>query len=246
MIGFSTSPRFVEHDTGPHHPERPDRIRAIFAAVREAGMIGAPNPFNDLSMRFGIAPSGFSIRELEPSLADPKWLTLVHTPQHMDRIRHVCEIGGGVLDLGDTPVGPSSYEIALLSLGSCDALRRCGDRRRGNACLLRRPPAGASCRARSRHGILPLQQLADRRDATHRNITASARSPSSISTCITATARRRRLESDPNVLFISLHQHPRTCYPGTGYEWEIGTGAGAGLRSTSRSIRALTMTITWP
>src|SRR5262249_22933263 len=36
-------------------------------------------------------------------------------------------------------------------------------------------------------------------------------------------------ESDPSVLFISLHQHPRTCYPGTGYEWETGTGAGEGF-----------------
>jgi acetoin utilization deacetylase AcuC-like enzyme len=36
-------------------------------------------------------------------------------------------------------------------------------------------------------------------------------------------------EDDPSVLFISLHQHPRTCYPGTGHEWETGTGAGEGF-----------------
>ena len=35
-------------------------------------------------------------------------------------------------------------------------------------------------------------------------------------------------ESDPSVLFISLHQHPRTCYPGTGFDWETGQGAGEG------------------
>jgi acetoin utilization deacetylase AcuC-like enzyme len=33
---------------------------------------------------------------------------------------------------------------------------------------------------------------------------------------------------DPSVLFISLHQHPRTCYPGSGHDWETGTGTGAG------------------
>jgi acetoin utilization deacetylase AcuC-like enzyme len=37
------------------------------------------------------------------------------------------------------------------------------------------------------------------------------------------------LESDPTTLFISLHQHPRTCYPGSGYEYETGTGAGQGF-----------------
>ena len=37
------------------------------------------------------------------------------------------------------------------------------------------------------------------------------------------------LEDDPGTLFISLHQHPRTCYPGTGYDHETGTGPGEGL-----------------
>jgi acetoin utilization deacetylase AcuC-like enzyme len=36
-------------------------------------------------------------------------------------------------------------------------------------------------------------------------------------------------ESDPSVLFISLHQDPRTCYPGTGYAAEMGTGPGSGF-----------------
>jgi len=31
---------------------------------------------------------------------------------------------------------------------------------------------------------------------------------------------------DPNVLYISLHQDPRTIYPGTGFVWQIGEGAG--------------------
>src|SRR5205823_5745997 len=36
-------------------------------------------------------------------------------------------------------------------------------------------------------------------------------------------------EDDPSVLFISLHQDPRTLYPGSGYEYERGTGAGEGF-----------------
>jgi len=34
--------------------------------------------------------------------------------------------------------------------------------------------------------------------------------------------------SDPGVLFIDLHQDPRTLYPGTGFADEIGEGAGKG------------------
>jgi acetoin utilization protein AcuC len=33
---------------------------------------------------------------------------------------------------------------------------------------------------------------------------------------------------DPTVLYISLHQDPKTIYPGTGFEWQIGEGEGEG------------------
>ena len=33
---------------------------------------------------------------------------------------------------------------------------------------------------------------------------------------------------DPTVLYISLHQDPRTIYPGTGFAWQIGEGTGEG------------------
>jgi acetoin utilization deacetylase AcuC-like enzyme len=36
-------------------------------------------------------------------------------------------------------------------------------------------------------------------------------------------------ESEADVLFVSLHQHPKTSYPGTGFEWETGMGAGDGF-----------------
>jgi acetoin utilization deacetylase AcuC-like enzyme len=228
MIGFSTHPRFVDHLTGPHHPERPDRIRAIFTAVREAGLVDSPNPFTDFKLSLGIKPAGFQVRELAPQPADPKWLTLVHTPQHVARVRHVCEIGGGVLDLGDTPVGPESYDIALLSLGSAlgcvDAVIR-GDVTRAFSAA--RPPghhaepdramgfclfsnmAIAARYAQQHHGAGKIA-IVDF-DVHHGNGTQAA------------------FESDPSVLFISLHQHPRTCYPGTGNEWEIGTGPGRGF-----------------
>jgi acetoin utilization protein AcuC len=34
---------------------------------------------------------------------------------------------------------------------------------------------------------------------------------------------------DPTVLYISLHQDPRTIYPGTGFVWQIGEGDGEGF-----------------
>jgi acetoin utilization protein AcuC len=34
---------------------------------------------------------------------------------------------------------------------------------------------------------------------------------------------------DPSVLYISLHQDPRTVYPGTGFVWQVGEGDGEGF-----------------
>jgi acetoin utilization deacetylase AcuC-like enzyme len=227
MVGFCTSPRFVEHDTGPHHPERPDRIRAIFQAVRESGMVTSANPLEPVLAGFGIPRRAPQLVELEPTRADESLLTLVHSPQHVSRVRHVCDVGGGVLDLGDTPVGPESYEVGLLSLGS--ALRACDAVMKGEvtrAFSAARPPghhaepdramgfclfSNIAIAARHAQRAYGLERVAIVDfDVHHGNGTQAA------------------FESDRSVMFISLHQHPRTCYPGTGYEWEIGTGPGRG------------------
>jgi acetoin utilization protein AcuC len=39
---------------------------------------------------------------------------------------------------------------------------------------------------------------------------------------------QRAFEGDPRVLTVSIHQDPRTLWPGTGYSSEIGIGPGAG------------------
>src|SRR2546421_6776584 len=120
MIGFASSARFVDHLTGSQHPERPDRIRAIAKAVRDAGLLDSPNPFPGFALDFGAFPKNqIKLHELpEPAPAEEKWLLLVHPREHIEHVRHVCEIGGGVLDQGDTPVSAQSFDIALRAVGA--------------------------------------------------------------------------------------------------------------------------------
>ena len=229
MIGFATSPRFVEHLTGPHHPERPDRIRAIGKAVRDAGLIDSANPFPDFALETGIhRQDQLKLVELEPAPADEQLLLLAHTPQHVQRVKHVCQIGGGVLDLGDTPVGANSFEIAMLALGSaiaaCDAVMSGKVNRAFSAA---RPPghhaepdramgfclfSNVAIAARYVQQRYSVQRIAIVDfDVHHGNGTQAA------------------LEADDSILFISLHQDPRTCYPGSGFAWEMGVGKGRGF-----------------
>jgi acetoin utilization deacetylase AcuC-like enzyme len=229
MVGFCSSPRFVEHLTGPHHPERPDRIRAIHRAVREGGLVDSPDPFPEFRIDLGIKPvlGGPKLIELEPAPIDMRWIEAVHSAAYVDQVRHVSEVGG-VLDLGDTPVGPGSFDIAQLSAG---AVLRCADAvmtgevTRAFAAV--RPPghhaepdrpmgfclfsnvAIATKYIKQQYGIERVA-IVDF-DVHHGNGTQAA------------------FESDPSVLFVSIHQHPRTCYPGSGYDWEHGTESGAGF-----------------
>jgi acetoin utilization deacetylase AcuC-like enzyme len=230
MVGFCSSPRYVEHLTGPHHPERPDRIRAVLRAVREAGLIETPDPFPDFRVELGpMAQSSQRLVDLgEPEPASLDRVQLIHPPAYVERIRHVCEHGGGVLDQGDTPVARASFDIARLALGGllrcCDAVTDGTVRRAFNAA---RPPghhaepdrpmgfclfsnvAIAARYLQRVHGVGRVA-IVDF-DVHHGNGTQAC------------------FEDDPSVYFVSLHQHPRTCYPGSGHEWETGVGPGLGF-----------------
>ena len=229
VIAFISSPAFVEHATGPYHPERPDRIRAIHRAVREAGLVRSADPFPEFEIDLGPLPrSGVEAVELAPRLATVGELMLVHPRDHVDRVRHVCEIGGGVLDQGDTPVCPESYELARLSAGgaliACDAVMTGHVRRAFSAgrppghhaevdramgfCLFANVAIGARY-LQHKYGVKKVA-IVDF-DVHHGNGTQAA------------------FEADPSVFFVSMHEHPRTCYPGSGYEWEIGVDGGRGF-----------------
>ncbi len=226
-VGFCSSPRFVEHDTGPRHPERPDRIRAVHKAVRDAGLVTSPSPFPDFDLDLGLKPLGLPpLVEIEPVPVTEAQLLAVHTPGHVARVRHACSLGG-VLDQGDTPTEPRSFDTAVLSAGAavtaCDAVMT-GRVRRAFAAA--RPPghhaepdramgfclfsnvAVAARHLQDGHGVGKVA-IVDF-DVHHGNGTQAA------------------FYDDPSVLFVSLHQHPRTCYPGTGHAHETGTGDGAG------------------
>jgi acetoin utilization deacetylase AcuC-like enzyme len=226
-LSFATEPPL--HDTGSHHPEQPDRLRAIHRAVRQAGLIASPDPYPAFPIDLGALPRARSPAAELPKAppATREQLLLVHPPEHVDRIQRLCAAGGGVLDQGDTPASAESYDAALAAAGAvircCEAVMA-GEVRRAFAAV--RPPghhaepnrpmgfclfANVAIAARylQRHHGVGRVAIVDF-DVHHGNGTQAC------------------FDDDPSVYFVSLHQHPRTCYPGSGYEWEIGVGAGRG------------------
>ena len=93
-----TDERFLDHDTGPFHPERPDRLRAALSGVRDV----------DPELLSGAAL---------PRRAERFELETVHTPAMIDRVVALASQGGGRLD-PDTAMGPASFEAATRAAGA--------------------------------------------------------------------------------------------------------------------------------
>jgi len=222
MLYFS-HPACLKHDPGvglPGHPERPQRLQAIEAALGECDW---------LAWERREAPAA-SVAELE----------LVHQGDYVERIRNLCAAGGGALD-GDTFAGAASWEAALRSAGAACAMTRAllsGEAGVGFAAG--RPPGHHAEPSRAMGfclldnvavaAALALSELGLERvfildwDVHHGNGTAEI--------------FRRRAD----VLFASIHQGG--IFPGSGDREETGSGPGEGY-TINRPVPAGSDESTW-
>ncbi|MFB6074354.1 MAG: histone deacetylase family protein [Haloarculaceae archaeon] len=110
----------LEHDTGPRHPESPDRLRAI---------------------RRGLADR-HDVKYVAASDADEDLVRAVHDPDYVDAVKAFCEDGGGNWD-ADTVAVEATWDATLASAGLAEwAARRAldGDDGRETPFSLGRPP----------------------------------------------------------------------------------------------------------
>ncbi len=196
---YLTHPAFKDHDTGPGHPERPDRMRAIDAVMGH-------ELFKEL------------VREEAPQ-SDFELLKLVHPAEYIESIRDAVPEQGLIYLDGDTVMSPGSLEAGLRAVGAglravdavmqgkaknafC-AVRPCGHHaepsRAMGFCLFSNI-AIAGKYARQQHGAERVAVVDF--DVHHGNGTQAA------------------YWSDKDLFFASTHQMP--LYPGTGAPDETG------------------------
>ena len=202
-----THPVFVEHDTGPGHPERADRMRAIDKVL-------AHESYNALER--AVAPLREDVEEA---------ILRAHPEDHIARVKGAAKTAESEsrnihLD-GDTVMSPASLEAALRAVSAgLDAVDAVMEGRVANAFCQVRPPghhaeksrpmgfclfsnaAIAAHHARAKHGADRVAVVDF--DVHHGNGTQDI------------------FWADKNLFYGSTHQMP--LFPGTGEVSETGAG----------------------
>ena len=189
----------------PGHPERPERVEAMRAALERGGW-------------WDRYP------KLEPLSLPAEVLSRVHSPAYLNVLEMTCRRAGH-LD-PDTYVTPASWGLALKAAGGALAVASAvwgGDARRGFA--LTRPPGHHACRGQGM-GFCLLNNVAL---AAEHLIQAKAAQRLAI---VDLDLHHGNGTQDifwqrKDVFYLSTHQSP--LYPGTGRVNETGAGDGAGF-----------------
>lgn len=194
---YFSDERFVDHVAGPGHPEAPERLAAVRRGVTDAGL-------DDL-----LVP-------LVPTPASVDAVERVHDRAYLERLRHICVTGGGLLDQ-DTGVVPLSHEAAMLAAGAgLDAVAALRDGVGDAAFCAVRPP-GHHARPAQAMGFCLVNNVA---------VTAAALAAAGERVVIVdydvhhGNGTQEIFWDDDRVGFVSIHQWP--LYPGTGDVDEVG------------------------
>ncbi|MCC7166762.1 MAG: histone deacetylase family protein [Rhodospirillales bacterium] len=194
-----THPVCIQHDPGPHHPESPDRLKAILAALETEEFA--------------------HLVRVEAPHATMTQLERVHPPAHIDNVMNsVPHEGYRAID-GDTFLCPDTGEAALRAAGAvCAAVDAVATGQARNAFCAIRPPGHhaeryqamgfcffnnvvvGAMQAREVHGLRRVAVVDF--DVHHGNGT------------------QHLIEEDAECFYASSHQWP--LYPGTGFAEEKG------------------------
>ena len=210
--GFFLHPAAPLHDPGWGHPEHQGRLRALASAVSRDMLVLHEK-----------------VVQMEARSATDEELLRAHTAHHLERVRNAVdqamEEGRSVPLDADTRVSEASWDAATGSSGAVlaavDAVTQGFFR---NAFVATRPP-GHHATSEKAMGFCLLNHVAvGSRYVLDQGI--GSRVLIVDWDVHHGNGTQEIFYSDPDVFYLSLHQHPH--YPGTGLAQEEGAGEGKG------------------
>ena len=221
MIALVHSKDYEKHNTGIH-PENKERIRVIMDTLEKERILN----FKEINTFYDEYPKhNGKIDVIKPEMASREDILRVHQESYVEDLKRFCGSGGGYLDF-DTVVSQESYRIAKLAAGGAITASKLVLDGYNYAYSLARPPGHHATREKAMgfclfnnlavaieylkefHGIKKFMIFDF--DAHYGNGTAEI------------------YINDPNVLYISIHQDPKTIFPSSGFIEEIGNAEGEG------------------
>lgn len=193
-----------QHDTGPHHPERPERLRAVHRGIEAAGLRDAIKP---------LAPVEASIEQL----------SMAHDEGYVRALERFIRGGGGNLD-PDTVTSEGSWRTACLAAGSGLAAIEALQRGEADAAFVAARPPGHHATATRAMGFCLFNNVA---------VSAAALAAQGERVLVVdwdvhhGNGTEQIFWDDPRVLYVSTHQSP--AYPGTGRAGDVGGDEALGL-----------------
>lgn len=194
-IGLVTHPACLRHAKWTHHPERPARLDAVLAGVRDA-------------------PG--TVVEIEAPRVAESDLVRVHLSSYISAIEQYCASGGGNLD-ADTYAVEASWEAALRAAGAVPAAIDALDAGEVDTAFVAVRPPGHHAMAARAMGFCLFNNVVV---GAARLVAAGYRVAILDFDVHHGNGTQELIGADPSVLYLSLHEYP--FYPGSG--WLDDTG----------------------
>lgn len=204
-VGIVLDKLFVDHDNGMGHPESQERILAIVDMLNFTKLID-------------------EVVKIAPRDAAKEEITLVHTPEHYDKMASTSGKPKVFLD-ADTSTCPVTFDAAVrASGGMISAIDSVLSGEVDRAVPLVRPP-GHHAEAERAMGFCIFNHVAV--GAAYLTRVKGLKRVLVVDWDVHhGNGTQHIFTNDPSVLYFSVHQHP--FYPGTGGLSEKGEGDGEG------------------
>ena len=206
--GFVFDEKYLHHKTFNGHPECSERLKVIVDGLLQAGLLEQLVPI-----------------EAEP--ANQRWIEAVHNIHYIMKFEEACLWGLPEFEHQDNSICRDTYDIALLAVGGVlKAIDAVMNREVKNAFCAVRPP-GHHAEANQAMGFCYFNNVAI--GARYLQKQWDVQRVAIIDFDVHhGNGTQHIFEQDPNVFYYSIHEHPTFSFPGTGREFEFGSGPGYG------------------